>query len=91
MWLPPVIIDEMNDIKREDDLMKNVEAFNKMVKYCRIGREMKRLNRFDFSRSVSRIPVDDFNKNKLIDIPKPPKGKKKYKKNPNVSIFGGRL
>lgn len=88
MWLPPVIIDEMDDIKREDDLIKNVEAFNKMVKYCRIGREMKRLNRFDFSRAVPRIPVENFN-NTLIDIPKPPKGKKKYKKNHNESIFGG--
>ena len=88
MWLPPVIIDEMDDIKREDDLIKNVEAFNKMVKYCRIGREMKRLTRFDFRKAVNRIPVDDF-KNGVVDIPKPPKGKKIYKKNDNKSIFGG--
>ena len=82
MYIPPVVIDEIKDLKREDEIHANSEAFRKMVKYTRVGREVKRLAKFDFRKSVPRIPVENFdNYNDMIDIPKPPKGKKIYKKN----------
>jgi len=49
-YIPPSVIDEVNDIKREDDLISRSEAMKKMVKYSRVGRETKRIMRFDWSK-----------------------------------------
>ena len=76
LWVPPVVIDEINDIIREDDLVSRAEAFRKLVKYTRVGREAKRLTRFDFSKAMPRIPVEEY-----------PMRKKKYKRNPNAKNF----
>jgi len=85
MYIPPVVIDEIQDLKREDDIEANVEAFKKMVKYTRVGREVQRLAKFDFRKSLPRVPVDEFNKvTTMPNIPKPPKGKPMYKKNKNA-------
>jgi hypothetical protein len=59
-WFPAVVIDELEDIKREDDISDHSEAVKKLVKYARVGRETKRLATFDFSKSIPRIPIDDF-------------------------------
>jgi len=58
-WCPAPVIDELEDIKREDGIPKDNDAFNKMVKYARVGRETKRLITFDFSKSVSRLSVEE--------------------------------
>lgn len=58
-WCPGSVIDELEDIKREDGLNKDNDAFNRMVKYTRVGRETKRLANFDFSKAIKRPPVPD--------------------------------
>lgn len=49
-YVPPVVIDEIEDIKREDEIEKGSEAFHKMVKYARVGREVKRMATLDWRR-----------------------------------------
>ena len=49
-YIPPVIVDELIDIKREDEVEEDVLAFKKMVEYTRVGREVKRMLTLDFSR-----------------------------------------
>jgi len=49
-YVPPSVIEEVDDIKREDCILSQAEAMKKMVKYCRVGRETKRLYKFDWSK-----------------------------------------
>lgn len=58
MWLPPVIIDEINDIQREEELTVKTEAMRKLVKYARVGREVNRMRRLNWSKAVPRKPVE---------------------------------
>lgn len=44
-YVPPVIIEEMEQIKQEHGLEKEVEAFNKLVKYAQLGREIERIKK----------------------------------------------
>jgi len=64
VYIPPVVIDELEDIKREDEIHTGSEAFKKMVKYARVGREVKRMATLDFSRAVSRPSLDLFGNKK---------------------------
>lgn len=43
IYVPPRVVDELEEIKQEDQLTKNAKAFDEMVKYSRVGREAKRL------------------------------------------------
>jgi hypothetical protein len=45
---PKIVIDELDNIKAEEELQSNQEAFNKMVKYSQVGREARRIARLDF-------------------------------------------
>ena len=49
-YLPRSVVDEINDIKREDNIFAQAEAMKKMVKYSQVGREAKRIIRFDWSK-----------------------------------------
>ena len=62
MYVPPVVIDELKDISREDDLLFGAEAFRKMVKYTRVGREANRLCDFAYpwDKKVSLPDVDAY-------------------------------
>jgi len=46
-YVPPSVFDELNDIKKENKLKRNSDAFREMVNYTRVGREAERLYRFD--------------------------------------------
>lgn len=50
IYLPKQAIDEMEDIKREDNIFSSSEAFRKMVQYAEVGRELQRLKNLDWSR-----------------------------------------
>jgi|TARA_Y100000310_G_scaffold304896_1_gene344513 hypothetical protein len=50
-YVPSIIIDEIKDIQREDEVDSQSEAFKKMVKYAQVGRETKRLMRLDWSKA----------------------------------------
>lgn len=63
VYIPPVIIDELEDIRREDQIDSRVEAFRKLAKYSRVGREAKRLVNFgnDWSKkNKNRKDVNEF-------------------------------
>jgi len=68
-WCPASVIDEIEDIKREEGVKRDSDAFVKMVKYTRVGREAKRLITLDFSKSIRRPSLNSY------------PTKKKYKKN----------
>lgn len=77
MYCPFVVIDELEDIKREDSIDNSAEAFREFSRYARVGREVKRMMALDWSNANNRMPIDDlaaFDK-----IPSNPVGKK-YKK-----------
>jgi len=82
IYVPPVVVDELEDIKREDGIFGRAEAFKKMTKYTRVGREVNRLRRLDFHKSVPRIPVEEFNYSRKS---------KKGKNNKKHNIFEGIL
>ena len=46
--VPKIVIEEIKNIKDEEDLQNNQEAFHKMVKYSQVGREARRIARLDF-------------------------------------------
>jgi hypothetical protein len=59
-YIPPSVIDEVNDIIKEKKLMMQVQGMNEMVKYCRVGREVERLKNFDFSTRTLLPPVNTY-------------------------------
>lgn len=44
-WLPKSVVEECNNIKKEEDLTKDVEAIVKMGKYSQIGRGVLKENK----------------------------------------------
>lgn len=68
-YIPPVILVELNDIMRENRLENKSQAFKEMAKYTRVGRELERMARLDFSKAKPLPNVDAFYK---------PKGRKRW-------------
>lgn len=66
-YIPPVILTELDDIMRENRLENKSQAFKEMAKYTRVGRELERMKRLDFTRAKPLPNIDAFYK---------PKGKK---------------
>ncbi len=64
MYVPPVVIIEMEDIKREDKLPNNADSFKEMTKYARVGREAKRLMTLDFTKAKRLPSISSFYKKK---------------------------
>ena len=58
LYVPPVLIDEIEDIKREESLDGNSVAMRKMVEHARVGREVERLVKLDFSKAIPRVPIN---------------------------------
>ena len=73
-YVPPSVWDEVEDIKREEGLVFNTEAMRQLVKHARVGREMERIAKLDFSKSKKRQPIDLLDG--LNDKIKPKKRKK---------------
>lgn len=42
-YVPPNILDEINNIKTEENVSKDSEAFRRLVDYSRVGREVKKM------------------------------------------------
>ena len=57
-WIPAVVLDEITDIKQVDGIHSNAEAMRKMVKYTRVGREVKQMAHF--RPPLIRPPVESF-------------------------------
>lgn len=60
-YVPVIILDEVDDIKREDDLESGTEAYRQLVKYARVGRELNRIKNLDWSK---KVPLPDVFNNK---------------------------
>jgi len=43
IYVPPIVLEEIFTIKQEEGIDKNSLAFDKMVKYSKVGREAKRI------------------------------------------------
>lgn len=63
-YVPSIIIEEVQDIKREDDIEKDVEAMLKLCKYARVGREVNRLRKLNWSKFKSLPPIEIISKKK---------------------------
>ncbi len=48
IYVPPIVLDELVEIKQECEIGKNSKAFDEMVKYSRVGREAKKIFRLRF-------------------------------------------
>lgn len=46
MWVPAVVIAEVRDLQVEHNLAQRTAAFEKMVDYARVGREIERIAQF---------------------------------------------
>jgi hypothetical protein len=73
-YVPPIVLDELKDIRREDRLdgaeraRWRTEAFFRLVGYARQGREVQRLMRLDFSRSVPQPPLSSYPQKKYKKV-----------------------
>jgi hypothetical protein len=45
-YLPRSVLEELESIKKDKGLSKDVLAFDEIVNYCRVGRETERIMRF---------------------------------------------
>lgn len=84
-YIPKIMLIELEDIKREDDIKVDCEAFRRLVKYARLGRETRRFTDFgyDWSKKAHLPPIPDFLTDKREKII--PKKNKKMK---SVNFFG---
>jgi len=48
MWMPKIVIEELEDLKKEEQVARNQDAFRLMVKYTRVGREFNRIKHLNF-------------------------------------------
>ncbi len=57
-YLPAVFVLEMKDIMREKNIERENEAKLAMVKYTRVGREVERIYKFDWSKKIPLPSLD---------------------------------
>lgn len=48
MYIPKIVIQELDDMKQEYNLPDRQEALRKMVEHTRVGREVERIVKLDF-------------------------------------------
>lgn len=58
-YVPPAVVIELEDIKREDNLTSQADAFKELTKYARVGREAKRMMKLDFSRALKLPSISE--------------------------------
>jgi len=53
-YLPSMVMEEIEQIKRENRIFKDNYAMIEMVKYARVGRELERIKNFNFAKPPLR-------------------------------------
>ena len=53
-YLPSMVMEEIEQIKRENRIFKDNYAMREMVKYARVGRELERIKNFNFTKPPLR-------------------------------------
>lgn len=76
VYVPPIIIDEVDDIIREDELTTRADGFKELTKYARVGREANRLMKLDFTKKIRQKPVDIYFPGDILSLPKAKKRRK---------------
>lgn len=57
MYVPPIVIEELEDIMREDEIEGNADAMKLMTKYARTGRDIFRAAKLDFTKKRAMPPI----------------------------------
>lgn len=65
-WMPRALVQESDDIMREEGLLKRADAIQKLVQYAQVGRELKRLTNLNNDWSKKK-PPRKYNKNDLLE------------------------
>lgn len=60
LYVPPIVIDEVEDIMREDAVGNRADAFKLLTKYGRAGRDLYRAAKLDFTKKRELPPINDF-------------------------------
>lgn len=55
IYVPPLVLLEVEDIRKRDNIDTNAEAFNVFTNYARIGRAVQKIINLDFT-STSMLP-----------------------------------
>jgi len=63
-YVPKIVIDDLHDLMREDEIKQKKEGFRMMAKYARVGREVNRMRKFDFGRKMNLPPIVEKDKKK---------------------------
>lgn len=64
LYVPPIVIVELDDIMRENAIPNKADAFKEFTKYARVGRETERLMKLDFRKARRLPPINIFNRRK---------------------------
>jgi len=59
-YIPSVVVDEVEDIRRENNVYDQAEAMKQLIKYARVGREMERIMKLKWDKAKPRMNVEDF-------------------------------
>ena len=63
-WIPETVRQEVEDIQREDRIIEREQAFKRMTEYARVGREIKRIAKLDWSKKAVLPPIPPIWKDK---------------------------
>lgn len=58
-WIPKSLVIEMEDLKKEEDIRgphANAITLDKVARYCRVGREAKRLSTLNLGWKPTKLP-----------------------------------
>lgn len=59
-YVPPIVMIEIGDIMREDELQSQADGFKEMTRYARLGRDMHRAMKLDFTKKKKLPRIGDF-------------------------------
>jgi hypothetical protein len=59
-YIPSVVVDEVEDIRRENNVYDQAEAMKQLIKYARVGREMERIMKLKWNKAAPRKSVEEF-------------------------------
>ena len=56
VYVPSILVNEVDDIRREENIIKKSIAMRKLVEHARVGREVQRLIRLDWTKKNIDMP-----------------------------------
>lgn len=60
IYVHPIILDELDAIGHENGLETNIERMMRLAHYSRMGREIDRFVKLDFSRKMPQPPIEAY-------------------------------